>query len=315
MTSRKTLRLNMDLGNTPHSEITLTLGTAQLGMVYGIANRGGKPDFSQALEIVRTAWESGISYFDTAQVYGDSEAVLGRCFRELSLDRGAELPAVITKIDPSLHPEDEKGILIRVDESLENLGVNTLYGLMIHRESWLDHFDEALVGIIMKLKKEEKVRRFGVSVYSMEKAIAALDHDGIDMIQLPFNIFDQRAVEWEIFKKAKEAGKKIFVRSIFLQGLLLLDPDNVPEKLRFSKDGLQRLSILAGSNGISSKLLAMAFVIRNVLDAMIVIGCETADQLRENIDLYIRAKGMRMPDMRLLASQDPRLINPSLWPH
>ena len=58
----------------------LVLGTAQLGMDYGIANTQGRPAFEEAVELVRCYWERGVREFDTAQDYGDSEKILGRVF-------------------------------------------------------------------------------------------------------------------------------------------------------------------------------------------------------------------------------------------
>ena len=67
------------------------LGTAQLGFDYGVVNRAGKPEFESACEIVSAAWQGGVRQFDTAQGYGESEAVLGRIFQELHIEGSVKI--------------------------------------------------------------------------------------------------------------------------------------------------------------------------------------------------------------------------------
>ncbi|GAF97231.1 unnamed protein product, partial [marine sediment metagenome] len=271
------------------SRIPLVLGTAQLGMAYGIANRKGKPGFDLSLDIVKTAWKSGVRFFDTAQAYGDSEEVLGKCFKELKDITGDEQPAVVSKLDPDIHPSKIEVILYKVDESIERLGVDHLWGLMLHRESLLEQRGKVLSQIASKLKLENKIKNFGVSVYSPEKAIEALNMDEIDIIQAPFNVFDQRAFEFGVFPLAEEKNKKVFIRSVYLQGLILLDVNQVPDKLAFSTEAVKRYNDFAKDFEISPKLLALAFVIQKARDAMIVIGAENPDQVKENIFLLEKA--------------------------
>ena len=63
----------------------ITLSTVQFGLDYGIANTGGKPSYEKSRDIVATAYENGITSFDTAAAYGDSEKVLGQIFQELKI--------------------------------------------------------------------------------------------------------------------------------------------------------------------------------------------------------------------------------------
>src|SRR5258705_3440888 len=76
----------------------LALGTAQLGLSYGIANRTAQPTEAIARQIVEDSWTGGVEFFDTAQVYGTSEVVLGRCFRDLGI---ADRVRVVSKLDPA----------------------------------------------------------------------------------------------------------------------------------------------------------------------------------------------------------------------
>src|SRR5438552_4624627 len=85
----------------------LALGTAQLGMQYGVANRTGQPDLEVATRIVSTARQAGIRYFDTAQAYGKSETVLGSVFQRI----GTGDVAVVTKLPTQLDTTDADAIL------------------------------------------------------------------------------------------------------------------------------------------------------------------------------------------------------------
>jgi aryl-alcohol dehydrogenase-like predicted oxidoreductase len=291
--------------------LPLVLGTAQLGMDYGIANRLGKPDLKEAEAIVHAAWERGVHFFDTAQAYGESEKVLGTCFEELGIRQHEDL-RVSSKLDPGIQPSDDHAVEAGVDQSLRILGVERLWSLMLHREGFLAEQDR-LVDIGRKLKNQGKVERFGISVYSPENAFRALAMDQIDIVQVPFNVFDQRALQEDLFGYASERGKHLLVRSLYLQGLLLLDADQIPPWMGFSREALHRFHSFARDVGIAPKLLSMAFVSQKAKDALIIFGSESAEQVKENVSLYRRSITLDLPDMGFLAQKDPRLINPSHW--
>lgn len=112
----------------------LVLGTAQLGFHYGVANKTGQPNQSTATAIVQEAWENGICEFDTAQVYGNSEGVLGKALSELGIAREAR---VISKFNPALNHLSAVAMSDALNESLSRLGVPYLFGTMLHKEEIL----------------------------------------------------------------------------------------------------------------------------------------------------------------------------------
>lgn len=293
--------------------LPLVLGTAQLGMNYGIANKEGKPSRERALEIVAEAWEKGIRFFDTAQAYGESESVLGECLGQLCGGSSGNEPAVISKLHPEIRPSDEQAVLRAVRESLERLRIKTLWGLLLHRESWLEGATEPLERVADRLKREGKIKFFGVSVYSPEMAAKALNTAGIDLVQVPFNLFDQRALRQGVFDSARKKNKRIFVRSVYLQGLLLLDPKDLPFHMLFSRKALNLLREAARKENLSPKLLALSYVVQNAGGALIVIGAEEPSQVKDNVDLLKKAQQVSLPDLEFLAQEDPKLINPAAW--
>jgi aryl-alcohol dehydrogenase-like predicted oxidoreductase len=297
----------------PEPEISrLVLGTAQLGLDYGVANKSGKPDLERATAIVQKAWENGILYYDTAQAYGNSEQVLGACFKAVRFT-GNRRPRVISKIDPGLSLNDTASVLNRVDRSIRSLGVPSLWGLMLHREAMLDVGGTVLGRLARRLKAAGTIQHFGVSVYSPEKAKDAFRTPEIDMVQIPYNIFDQRAREIGLFELAIEKGKTIFVRSVYLQGLLLLDPGCLSKEMSFSKEALGKFHEHLKNSHADPKLLALGFVVKTASGALIVLGAELPEQVEENIQLYRHTEQMHLPDMKGLASTDPKLIDPNEW--
>ncbi|MBT5306663.1 MAG: aldo/keto reductase, partial [Candidatus Scalindua sp.] len=202
------------------SSYLLVLGTAQLGFNYGIANAGKteQPTQTTANAIVQEAWENGIREFDTAQGYGKSEQALGEALSKLGVSAEA---LVISKFDPALDHLDRNVLSNAVGESLSRLGVPSLYGMMLHKEKMLSAWDNGLSKIFHTFVVSGKIKHIGISVYSPEKAIQALNTDGIDMVQLPTNILDRRFETAGVFQLAEEKKKKIYIRSVFLQGLIL----------------------------------------------------------------------------------------------
>jgi aryl-alcohol dehydrogenase-like predicted oxidoreductase len=200
-----------------------------------------------------------------------------------------------------------------VGESLERLRIKTLWGLLLHRESWLEGATEPAERVADCLKREGKIKFFGISVYSPQMAAKALNTAGIDLVQVPFNVFDQRAVRQGIFESARKKSKKIFVRSVYLQGLLLLDPNDLPSHMIFSRNALNLFREAARKENLSPKLLALSYVVQNAGGALIVIGAEAPSQVEENVDLLKKAQQVSLPDLAFLGQEDAKLLNPAAW--
>jgi aryl-alcohol dehydrogenase-like predicted oxidoreductase len=186
---------------------------------------------------------------------------------------------------------------------------------MAHRENWLDCPGDPMPAVAAALKDQNMIRRFGVSVYSVDYAIRALRRGEMDMIQIPFNVLDQRALAKGVFSLAEEKGKEVFIRSVYLQGLLLLGPAEIPESMSFSRAIIARFEDFSEGCMLSKKLLALGFVLQKAPGAFMVIGAEKADQVLENIRLYGQAQGSPLPEMDFLSCEDKQVINPALWPN
>lgn len=292
----------------------LVLGTAQLGMPYGIANKTGQPDIAQSLAVVQAAWGVGIRTFDTAQAYGNSESMLGHALAELGVLQQAQ---IITKIDISNRVTDTDALREIVLKSLSYLEVPTLYGLMLHREQIIDVLNQELRASMEGLVEEGLVRYWGISVYTPARALQAIETGAFSMLQVPANVLDHRFVEAGVFKRARVKGLRVYVRSVFLQGLLLMDPETIPEKMNFALPILTSFKEISEEIGRPPREIALKYIKTRYPDASVIIGAENPQQVRQNADAW--SAGI-MDDIWMkkleadFACVEESIVNPSDWP-
>ena len=291
---------------------SLVLGTVQLGIPYGVANRTGQPDQAVATDIVRTAWAGGIREFDTAQDYGMSEEVLGKAFARLGISEEAK---VISKIDPELDHCDPQALARALDISLQRLGVRCLSGLMLHKEELLSDWEKGLGSILRGFIAEGKVKQVGVSVYSPDKALEALDISGIGMLQVPSNILDRRFERKKVFERAAQKKKPVYIRSVFLQGLILMDPDALPNHMLFARPVLEKVAILARELNVTRNELALGYLKARAPGAKLLIGAETPQQVKENLSAWGKEPptGVVPLVLRYFDQVEEKILNPMLW--
>jgi aryl-alcohol dehydrogenase-like predicted oxidoreductase len=288
------------------------LGTAQLGFSYGIANKIGQPTPGQAQAILSRAWELGIRTFDTASAYGSSEQVLSACLSKLDVLQEAQ---IITKF-PKESFSSQQSLLAAVDNSLSSLQCNQLFGVLAHSVESLQ--DGQFLQLLPKLKETGKVRFAGVSVYSVSEAKQALELDGCDLIQMPLNALDRRPIDSKLTFEAKAKGKLLMFRSPFLQGLLLLNPNNdLPINIEFARQQLLRWQQVCNDYHVAPQTAAIQIADRMAEGFPLVVGAESIQQIEENI----KALSVPLPELdKLISSTEPisqtcteQLLNPALW--
>lgn len=298
----------------------LTLGTAQLGLAYGIANAKGKPDASESGRLLTKALECDISCFDTARLYGDSEEVLGTFFAN------REKPMFITKVKLTPEPgltdrEVERMLRDSLDASLSALRVDRIPVLMLHNTDILKTHASVVKTTLDALKQEDKISHAGVSFVADINETLPIEWEAVldeiyEAVQVPMNVLDQRLIHNGGLKQLHQAGKTIFVRSVFLQGLLFLQEERLPEVLKPAAGPILELHKLAGEERISLSQLAISFI-RDLPEVdSLVIGAETAEQLEDNIAL-LKGPSLRPSIMRRLLEIErlpESILNPVLWP-
>ena len=283
----------------------IALGTVQFGLNYGVANTSGKIELKDAIEILEYSQEIGINTLDTAQVYGESESVLGTV--------GVKNYKIITKIPPlpqnCLHIS--KWLDQSLKKSLENLKLESVYAILLHNANDLLTTEGMLIyDTLNSFKKLGLVKKIGVSIYNpeqLEKIVALYD---IDIIQTPLNVFDRRIVESGWIKELNRRKIEVHVRSIFLQGLLLMN--NIKHSVYFRKwDNLfVKYEKSVKKENISKLEYCLRFIFSIPEIDKIVIGIDNIMQLKE-IHEFI-AKGPLTID-NSLSCNDLQLINPTNW--
>ncbi len=287
----------------------LVLGTVQLGMPYGISNKTGKPDFNCACDIIRTAFDQNITCFDTAQAYGDSEEILGRTFDKLKVGAQAK---VYSKLHPGIDFSREDAVEKSVEDSLGKLRIGQLEGLLLHNEGDLRFWDKGLGASLRKLVAKGKVKFIGVSFYSPHKALDALGFNGIDLIQVPANILDRRFEDAGVFKKARECGKDVFVRSIFLQGLLLISLDRVPASLKYALPYLEQLEQMAYSMKLTRLELTLGYAAQRWPGSLVIFGAESSKQVADNVRIFLSKSTLKI-DENIFKDVPENVLNPMFW--
>ena len=294
-----------------HDLSQLVLGTAQFGFDYGIANQVGQPTYQAVLKILERAFDGGVNALDTAALYGESEVVLGHALKDLRLrDRAF----VITKF-PWVHQsgdDDPDGFLERgIVRALRNLGLDRLPLCLFHRYDDLPYLDGALA-----LKEKGYVEHVGVSVYEPDQALEALSLEGIEAIQIPSNILDRRFLDCEIPARAERRGISVFVRSVYLQGVLGLSDDDLPDFLQGLHPVRRRLARIAGDQGLASLALRYVASLPGVFG--VLTGLETLAQLEDNLAWIGQGELSRetMEEIDRAVTEVPRrLLDMRTWPN
>ena len=302
-----------------HSE--LTLGTAQLGMEYGAVNEHGKPSVEQAVAIVRRAIAHSVTAIDTARAYGTAEEVLGRALGGAWASR----VEVITKVDLAGLAADASAPQVRaaVDESIQRsrraIGASQLAVVLLHR--WQDHdsWQGAAWQRLLELREAGNIAVLGASVYETREALEALQDPVIEHLQIPMNVLDWRWEEDGVDRAiASRPEVVVHARSALLQGVLAHPPSRWPAVEGFQPQECSRmLGRLAKEFGRESVVdLCLAYVRSLAWVTSVVVGCETMDQLEENLRLCRTPKLSReqCEHLRQALPQAPEeFLNPAKW--
>jgi aryl-alcohol dehydrogenase-like predicted oxidoreductase len=288
-----------------HSVSRLILGTAQFGLNYGIANRSGQISIQEAKDILQVAHSRGIRLVDTAMAYGDSEQRLGEI--------GLQGWGVISKITSV--PDDvdniERWVMESVKASLSRLRVRKLHGLLLHDpQQLLRPVGALLYAALLQLKSDHLVEKIGVSIYDPAELDQLCSLFRFDIVQCPFNVLDRRLIDSGWLYRLRNQGTDLHVRSIFLQGLLLLSPETRPVK--FSQwDALwSTWQSWLKQAAVSPLQACLNYVLSFPEIDGVVLGIDGVKQLQEIFGTIGRALPAVPPDLQC---NDVRLIDPSGW--
>lgn len=189
---------------------------------WAIGGDWGHVEAAAATAALNVALESGMTFVDTADVYGDgqSEQLIATVLKE----RGGERPLVATKAGRCLSSQSVAGYSAEnlsawTDRSLRNLQVDTLDLVQLHCPPTDLYYHPEVFERLDRLVENGKIRNYGVSVERVEEALKAILYPGVASVQIIFNIFRQRPTE-AFFKAAQERKVAIIARVPLASGLL-----------------------------------------------------------------------------------------------
>lgn len=284
----------------------LALGTVQFGIDYGI-NSGVKVKKNEVINIINCARNNGIDLLDTAQLYGSSEQVLGdvntQDFNVVSKTRGFDRDVITKKV--------ANYVISDFYQSLKLLKQKSLYALLVHHgEDLLRPGGEMIFNQLKILKDERLVNKIGVSAYIDSQLIKIIERFDIDIIQIPMNILDRRLIDNGLLNKIHSRGIEIHTRSIFLQGLLLMDKKKRPKIF----DRWSSLWEIWEEWLTDNKLTPLEATIRYMISipeiSRVLVGVDNKDQF-QNIINSIKGKLPSIP--KELSTNDVDLLNPGNW--
>jgi aryl-alcohol dehydrogenase-like predicted oxidoreductase len=293
--------------------MNIGLGAVQFGLDYGISGTRVKTPREEVYQLLEFAINKGINVLDTAPSYGISEHVIGKFVS--SYDNQLSWN-IVTKTP---HFKNERignkqidELLLSFELSKKKLGMDTLYGLLIHNcNNLFLPGGEKLLQTMEQLKKKGSVKKIGVSVYSGEQVDFILDNYSVDLVQLPVNILDQRLINGGQLDRLKSQGVEVHARSVFLQGLLLMPLNNVSSWFNPIRKVLEEFHVEAKTRNMSALGMALSFVQSIHGVDKVLVGVNTLEQLHEIINTKLAI--VNVTEFSNLSINNPTFINPSNW--
>ena len=282
----------------------IILGSAKYGNSYGSFSNSKSINLEELQSIIKLSKQHGIKFIDTSKDYKNSEYIIGK----LNIKNFNIITKIPKIIKTRQNPEDF--IKLAFNKSIINLKVKQLYGVLFRsptyliNEPYLSFWHEA-----KKLKEKNLIKKIGITLYNPEDLDIVFDKLKPDIVQFPYNIFDQRFKKTGWIDILYDNRVELHARSIFLQGLLLTEQSKLPPRfIEFKSAWNYYYSWLKKSN-ISPLEACINFILKEKKISKIVIGIDTAKQLLEIIN--VKFKNIMFSNWKI--NIDERVYNPLKW--
>ena len=278
----------------------LILGTVQFGISYGAFNSTGQVPLSQVSHMLDRAAGAGITVLDTARAYGTAEAVLAQVSAPARFD-------IVSKC-PDLHSAKDSAAALRdaFETSCVTLGVRQLYGYLLHNANDLER--PGVWDTLQELRAEGRVTKIGVSGYKAEDVRALCDHYPLTLVQLPANVLDP----W-YDKVVLPDTVELHVRSAFLQGFLLGDPEELPSHLIPWRSVLEQFRAEVARQGMTPLQGALAPLLSCPRIARVAVGADNLEQLDAILQAVQALENQAAPDFSAFGGVTKELTDPRQW--
>lgn len=283
----------------------IAIGTVQFGLDYGIANQTGRVKFEEVRSILQLAAVHSIDTLDTAIAYGDSENTLGQT--------GVSNWKVVTKLSalPIGCVDVEGWVESQIKGALGRLGIHQLHGVLLHRpEQLLGETGVQLSNALQNIKTQGLTKKIGVSIYAPDELDRLTQAMDFDLVQAPLNILDRRLVDTGWASRLKARGIELHTRSTFLQGLLLMPPDQRPAKFARWQQVWIEWGRWLGETGLTPLQACLAYVLGVEDVDKAVVGVDSVKHLSE----ILNASQSVLPNLPNFPQPlESALINPNQW--
>ena len=281
-----------------------SLGTAQFSRNYGISNLFGKPSLKEIKKILSVAKQNNVKFLDLAEDYEGVIRLLGKIkINHFKIILKLKIKSSYTK----------KKIIRNFKNCLKLLNLKKIHAVLIHNVNDFNYKELNNVFEVFKyLKSIGLINKFGISIYSLKEAKKFIKIYNINFLQVPLNVFDQELIKNKNYLYFKNTKTEIHVRSIFLQGLLLMNINTLPKYFKKWKNlfnKFERKKIYYKKNAFE---LCINFIKINIKKfKSVVIGVNSTKELNEIIFAFKKNKYKIF--YKNLSCSDKNLIYPYNW--
>lgn len=283
----------------------LALGTVQFGLPYGVANTTGQVEPGAVAAVLNHARQAGIDTLDTAIAYGESEQCLGKV--------GVDGWRIVSKLPecPDTCTDTATWVKDQVQGSLSRLKRRRLAGVLLHRPDQLHGSKgKSLWSALLNLKYDGVIDKIGFSIYEPGELDLLWPDFHPDLVQAPYNVFDQRLATSGWLQRMNREGVEVHVRSVFLQGLLLMSEKNRPRKFARWSTLWAAWDDWLHQQGLGALQGCLGFVMADPNISRVIVGVDSVHQL----EAILSSAGTRITQCpEKLDTHDLDLINPSRW--
>ncbi len=306
------------LGKTGIEVSEIAFGSVEIGLPYGIGVNSKEDMLSEieAVELLNSAFDKGINFFDTARAYGRSESIIGRAFKNKRekvvigtkckhfYDANKRLPSTNKLIQI---------IIASLQESLDALQTDYVDIFMLHNATEEILNNNVISDTFQKLKSEGLIKATGASTYTTEETKKAVESGFWDVVQVPFNLMDQ--TQESIFSLASEKGVGIVVRSVLLKGILSEKGRKLHPVLKDVETHVNNYNALLTGSIPTLPMLATKFALSFKEVSSVLVGIDKEKYLLESIEA---ANGVYLDDETLMRAKelrypDPKFLDLSKW--
>ena len=275
------------------------LGVTQFGLNYGILNQHNSNKKKKLRQILNFSKKKGINSIYSSKYYGNANKFL------------ATENLNYFKLYIKFKSQDllKKNFLEDFEKMKKKLKKNNLILMLDRFENLKKRERLKIYNILLDLKKDKKINRFGYSIYSFKNLKKICHEFKPNILQCPYNVIDRRLEEKKLLQFLKINKIEIHVRSIFLQGLLILHYSKHPRKFLNWKKIFKKFDDQIQHYKISNLDWCLNFIEKNKYINKILLGVDNIDQLREICSFKNNGK-IKFPKMYV---KDEKLINPSKW--